>query len=167
MLPINTHVKPRKLITNRNGSLQVTRDTELSFEYQVRSRTERQALGLRSDSALFSRPTHGAAAAAFLDSLWAPPPRAHSTGPPVMVAPPVPPSAPPSSTEGESKKPAFLPFQVWVGTVGWVRSTCGGGTVISGVLTPTSPGGDAFCDFVFSCFSWLDSFYCSFYYGIL
>ncbi|CAM9885732.1 unnamed protein product [Ectocarpus sp. 6 AP-2014] len=112
----------------------VTRETELNFEYQVRSRTERRALGIEDNGIISSPtvrietppnaadPTPGAGAGAGAAAVPTPPPL-----PPAAAA-----AAPPTSPAPAAETPrAALPFQVQV------RYTRLDGTKCLRVLTKT------------------------------
>ncbi|CAM9853394.1 unnamed protein product, partial [Sphacelaria rigidula] len=88
----NSGTKGKSTNTLRKTVGNVTRDTELSFEYQVRSRAEREALGIDT--------------ANFLSS------SVDSSGPPATTAA----SAASACGSGKKKKDksAHLPFQVQI-----------------------------------------------------
>ncbi|CAM9807916.1 unnamed protein product, partial [Laminaria digitata] len=110
----------------------VTRETELNFEYQVRSKSERQAMGVKDPTVASSPAAQPALAATTAASVPAPPAAATATA--AAAAPPAPPST--GNTNSASGKdggkaatvaveagatattttttPAFLPFQVQI-----------------------------------------------------
>lgn len=111
--------------------LKVTGETELTFEYQVRSRDERRAMGLETDGKLLSSPinTQAAQAAARRTSMASGAAHAHTPlGPaiapapastalvaaPVGTSPEPAPSQPPVSRQDTktSEAASYLPFQV-------------------------------------------------------